>query len=177
MEWLQANGASLVDKAGQAVDVASLDGKVVAFYFSSSWCGDCTVFTPYLVDFYDVVKDKGFEIVFVSSDEDEEKRAAYMAKSHGTWLSLRHEGDKDLRGELKRKYGACAGREQGPLGVSVRREGIPCLAVVKPCGTLLTIKGAQEVKEQGPNACLKKWKKGKAFYPFVAEEDCKDGCC
>ena len=46
MEWLQKNDATLVDREGGEVALDALEGKVVAFYFSSNWCGDCTSFTP-----------------------------------------------------------------------------------------------------------------------------------
>jgi hypothetical protein len=46
MEWLQKNDATLVDRDGGEVALDALEGKVVAFYFSSNWCGDCTSFTP-----------------------------------------------------------------------------------------------------------------------------------
>ena len=129
-----------------------------------------------LCDFYDMAnkRKKEFEVVFVSSDEDEEKRSAYMAKSHGPWLSLRHTGsDDDLRGELKRKYGACAGSEQQAVGVANRKEGIPCLAIVKPNGTLVTLSGCDEMKAKGP-AALKTWKKG---INAPTKEAKADDCC
>ena len=44
-----------------------LDGKIVALYFSASWCGPCQQFTPLLKTFYTAIKRLGkpFEIVFV----------------------------------------------------------------------------------------------------------------
>ena len=59
---------------GADVPVSQLAGKVVAIYFSAHWCPPCRAFTPTLIKAYEAAKAAGlpFELVFVSSDEDEE---------------------------------------------------------------------------------------------------------
>ena len=47
-------GASLVNARGETISVASLAGKVVAFYCSASWCGPCRQFTPRLSQVWDL---------------------------------------------------------------------------------------------------------------------------
>ena len=46
---------------------------MVGIYFSAHWCPPCRGFTPKLVESYNTMKaaGKNFEIVFVSSDNDE----------------------------------------------------------------------------------------------------------
>jgi len=41
-------------------------------YFSAHWCPPCRSFTPQLADAYEkCMGDKNFEIIFLSSDRDE----------------------------------------------------------------------------------------------------------
>ena len=86
-------GPSLIQKDGKAVDTSSLvgEGKVVGLYFSAHWCPPCQGFTPKLVDFYQGFKqrtDKGdcLEIVYISSDKDEEQFTEYFNSM--PWLAV-----------------------------------------------------------------------------------------
>lgn len=51
-------------------------------------CGPCRVFTPELVKTYNKVKEatKNFEIIFVSSDRDEESMMEYFGEM--PWLAI-----------------------------------------------------------------------------------------
>ena len=90
-DFLSSRGATLVGQDGEVVATSdSLKGKVCVFYFAASWCPDCVAFTPTLNSFYSQVKQSGIEIVFVSSDQNEQKRRAHMEESHGPWLSLKY---------------------------------------------------------------------------------------
>ena len=110
---------------------------------------------PQIQDLYEEVNGESggdFEVIFVSSDEDTASCAAYMKEMHGNWLHIAfaspmvraapsrltrpfptrsHMPTLDLiprqRNELKRRYGCCAGKEQGDVRVKERRNGIPAL--------------------------------------------------
>ena len=76
----------------EEVPVGSLDGegKVLGLYFSAHWCPPCRGFTPKLAEWYTKLttgplKDK-FEIVFVSSDRDEDSFDSYFDEM--PWLAL-----------------------------------------------------------------------------------------
>ena len=76
----------------EEVPVSSLDGegKVLGLYFSAHWCPPCRSFTPKLAEWYSrlttgPLKDK-FEIVFVSSDKDEDSFDSYFDEM--PWLAL-----------------------------------------------------------------------------------------
>ncbi|TKR62263.1 hypothetical protein L596_026250 [Steinernema carpocapsae] len=123
-------------------DVA-LNGKIVAFYFSASWCPPCRLFTPILKDFYEEVGNDDFEVVFVSSDRSNENLLEYMRKSHGDWFFV----DVDnLKNEfLRKKYHV---------------NSIPKLVIAKADGTVITEEGRGEImaSKTAPAALLRKWK-------------------
>lgn len=71
---------SLSDYAGK--------GKVVLIDFWASWCNPCLAEMPTLVEAYKKYKDKGFEIVGVSLDQDKAKWVNELKKSNMTWPQM-----------------------------------------------------------------------------------------
>ncbi len=65
----------LVD--GRTLSAADLKGKVVLVNFWATWCGYCRQELPDLADFYRLYRDRGFEIVALSIEQDADKVAAY----------------------------------------------------------------------------------------------------
>ena len=59
---------------------SDLKDKYLMLYFSAHWCPPCRAFTPKLSKFYEKLKAQrsDFELVFVSSDSDEEKFKEYF---------------------------------------------------------------------------------------------------
>ena len=104
----RADGTENLAGGGGQTSVESLGGKVVALYFTASWCGPCRRFTPKLVDLYERVRGvsgggSDFEVVLVSWDERQADKEAY-AQSHGMrWLALPHE-KRNLADELTLRY-------------------------------------------------------------------------
>ncbi len=49
-------GQKLMRKSGEVVEANKVleEKKIIAFYFSASWCPPCRDFTPILADFYSV---------------------------------------------------------------------------------------------------------------------------
>ncbi|XP_074649400.1 tryparedoxin-like isoform X2 [Tubulanus polymorphus] len=98
-------GKEVMDKAGENVPVSSLSGKgkYIGLYFSAHWCPPCRMFTPKLIAWYKSMKKKNvdIEIVFVSSDRDEESWREYYEEM--PWLSLPFEL-RDLKAELCTKF-------------------------------------------------------------------------
>lgn len=127
----------LQDKQGQAVDEATLQGKIVLLYFSSNWCPACKVFTPHLAVLYETMQEEcdelsSFQVVYVSSDDSAEDCDKYMKEKHADWLRIAY--DSPLRQQLKQKYGVFAGREQANFPNTTRKSGIPTLVAVGPDG-------------------------------------------
>jgi nucleoredoxin len=79
---------------------------VVGLFFSAHWCSPCREFTPKLAETYKKIKeaaDKPFEIVFISSDRDQEQFDSYFAEM--PWLALPFEY-RDLKAKLSKKFKA-----------------------------------------------------------------------
>ena len=89
MATLDFEGLNLVDKGKKPVKLKKKEGGVLGLYFSAHWCPPCRSFTPVLKKFYQKVKaaqgDK-FEIVFVSSDQDENQFNGYFGEM--PWLAV-----------------------------------------------------------------------------------------
>ncbi len=74
------NEVSLSDYAGK--------GKVVLIDFWAAWCGPCRQEMPNVVNAYKDFKDKGFEIVGVSLDRDQESWEKGLADLNMTWPQM-----------------------------------------------------------------------------------------
>jgi len=108
-------GTSLLASGLEKKDTAeALKGKrAVAVYFSAHWCPPCRGFTPKLAEWYKSdLAAKGLEVVFVSSDRDEDSFKGYFAEQ--PWLALKYEDRK-----LKEK-----------LDAALKVEGIPTLVIL-----------------------------------------------
>jgi thiol-disulfide isomerase/thioredoxin len=101
---------------GTAELLANAD--VIAVYFSAHWCPPCRQFTPALARVYSDMKAAGkkFEIVFVSSDQDESGFDTYFASM--PWLAVPYESR-----EVKQRLGARFGVRAIPTLVLLYRNG------------------------------------------------------
>ncbi|KAL7149100.1 hypothetical protein ABFS83_05G016500 [Erythranthe nasuta] len=119
----------------------SFKGKITGLYFSASWCGPCQRFTPKLVEVYnELAQSSNFEIVFISSDEDDESFDAYFSKM--PWLAIPF-SDSDTRQKLNELFGV---------------SGIPHLVILNEDGKILTSEGVRVIEENGSDG-----------YPFTSE--------
>jgi len=96
-------GSNLASGTETVTTAAALKGKTVGIYFSAHWCPPCRGFTPKLAERYKELKAKGeaFEIVFVSSDRDDEAFKEYFASM--PWLALPF-ADRDTKAALSKKF-------------------------------------------------------------------------
>jgi peroxiredoxin len=61
---------ALKDATGKLVHLADYKGKVVLLDFWATWCGPCNIEIPWFMDFQQKYKDRGFEVLGVSMDDD-----------------------------------------------------------------------------------------------------------
>ncbi|XP_059316510.1 probable nucleoredoxin 1 [Lycium ferocissimum] len=131
----------LICRNGEQVKISSITGKIVGLYFCSSWCGPCRQFTPKLVEAYEDLYPKGdFEIVFISSDKDDESFNEYFAKM--PWLAVPF-SDAEARKNLKQLF---------------KVRAIPHLVILDGTGNVLGNEGVKFIKYFGAEA-----------YPFTSE--------
>ena len=61
---------TLKDANGKVVHLSDYKGKVVLLDFWATWCGPCKIEIPWFVDMQRKNKDRGFEVLGVSMDEE-----------------------------------------------------------------------------------------------------------
>ncbi|HYA17680.1 MAG TPA: TlpA disulfide reductase family protein [Bryobacteraceae bacterium] len=71
---------ALKDANGKVVHLSDYKGKVVLLDFWATWCGPCNVEIPWFTQFEKKYRDRGFEVLGVSMDENGWKDIAPFAK-------------------------------------------------------------------------------------------------
>ncbi len=122
-------GDKIIDAKSTEISTDELKDKLIAVYFSAFWCNPCKQFTPILAKTYqDLMKEnKPFEVIFVSSDNDEKEFKEYFNSM--PWKAVPFEKE-DVRIALADKF-------------SIR--GIPTLIVLNSEGKVISKDGRVEV--------------------------------
>lgn len=92
---------TLTNLKGDSVRLSSLKGKVFLLDFWAAWCGPCRVANRQLVKLYSKYKDKGFEILGVSLDEEMADWKKAIVKDKITWLQVNGGGGWDMTAAIK----------------------------------------------------------------------------
>lgn len=88
-EILDGNLVKLSGKSLVAFEDMKKPSKYYVFYYTASWCGPCQNYTPSLVEFYEKNKNDNFEIVLITSDEDQGDMQQYAVTKKMAWPLLK----------------------------------------------------------------------------------------
>ena len=115
-------------------------GKVVAIYFSATWCAPCKAFTPQLIALHESLRAQGkeFEVVFVSLDRTPEAFDQYFGSM--PWLAVPFDHAED----------------RARLGQQLAVDSIPKLVVLDQEGGILTTNG-RELVASDPDGAKFPW--------------------
>ena len=88
---------------GKHIDLASMKGKVVLIDFWATWCGPCVGEVPHVVEAYQKLHDKGFEIVGISLDNSKAPLLKFIKEHNMTWDQFCD--DKGWKNAIATKFG------------------------------------------------------------------------
>lgn len=122
-------GPTLNTKEGDKSTEDAFSGKsAIGIYFSAHWCPPCRGFTPKLAEWYtNAYKEKGLEIVFVSSDRDQQSFDEYYGDMPWTALPF---SDRDRKDALSKKF---------------KVQGIPTFVIIGTDGVVINADGREAV--------------------------------
>jgi thiol-disulfide isomerase/thioredoxin len=110
-----APGFSFTSHGKQLISNSSLRGKVVLIDFWGTWCPPCRESVPTLRDLQKKYAGKGFELVSVSSDDDEDVWRTFIEAQKMNWTEY-----IDLSGEVLRAFNV----ESFPTYVVLDKDGV-----------------------------------------------------
>lgn len=93
---------TIQDVNGNPFQLSSLQGKFVLIDFWASWCGPCRQENPNLVQMYQAFKEKDFEIVGVSIDDNTKSWTKAIETDSLQWKQV--SDGNGMEGEVAKRY-------------------------------------------------------------------------
>jgi thiol-disulfide isomerase/thioredoxin len=81
----QFPGFNVKDVTGKPLSLSDYKGKVVMIDFWATWCGPCRQEAPNVVATYQKYHDKGFDIIGISLDQEQQKLLDFTKQNNMTW--------------------------------------------------------------------------------------------
>ncbi|RYD82579.1 MAG: TlpA family protein disulfide reductase [Sphingobacteriales bacterium] len=78
----------LADTSGIITSTKSFRGKIILIDFWSSWCGPCRQQIPSLIKIYKKYRQKGFEIIGISMDNNKQAWLEAIQKDKQQWIQF-----------------------------------------------------------------------------------------
>lgn len=94
---------AFTDLKGHEIDLAKMTDKVVLVDFWATWCGPCVAEMPNVIAAYEKYKEKGFEVIGISLDEDKAAVEKFVSDKGMTWPQ--YFDGKGWENELAQKFG------------------------------------------------------------------------
>lgn len=98
---LDGNLVKLDGKSLKKYEMTERPKKYYVFYYTASWCGPCQQFTPSLVEFYNENKNENFELVLITSDQEEGAMEKYATEKKMPWPQLKFKEAPKFKKEFK----------------------------------------------------------------------------
>ena len=100
-EVLDGNLVKLDGNSLKKYEMTERPKKYYVFYYTASWCGPCQQFTPSLVEFYNEHKNENFELVLITSDQEEGAMEKYATDKKMPWPQLKFKEAPKFKKEFK----------------------------------------------------------------------------
>jgi thiol-disulfide isomerase/thioredoxin len=116
---------------GTEIDLAKMRGKVVLIDFWATWCGPCVQEVPNVVEAYEDLHPKGFEIIGISLDKDKAKFEAFIKEKGMAWPQ--YFDGKGWQNEISSRFGI---------------QSIPAMWLVDKKGMLVETNAREDLEEK-----------------------------